>query len=177
MVTHENHQYVGYYDHQRRVCIARRTLPDGVWEILRFADYAFKVNDAHNTISLGICPNDGTIHIAFDHHARGLNYRVSKKGVATHPESVRWDAALFGEIRSRLGEVEVPSITYPRFWRTPEGELQLCWRRNGSGDGDRMLADYDSKAGTWRNVHPIDSREGTYGASDSRCSYPNGYTY
>jgi hypothetical protein len=40
----------------------------GQWEILTFGDYAQNEDDGHNTISLGICPGDGTIHISFDHH-------------------------------------------------------------------------------------------------------------
>ena len=53
-------QYVGYYDASRRVCLARRKLPDGEWQHLRFQDYDFRSDDAHNTISLGVCPKDGT---------------------------------------------------------------------------------------------------------------------
>ncbi len=46
VVTHQNHQYVAYYDAKRRVCLARRRLPDGDWQVVRFEDYAFKSNDA-----------------------------------------------------------------------------------------------------------------------------------
>ena len=56
VVTHADHQYVAYYDGNRWVCLARRELPAGRWRIVRFAGYDFKSNDAHNTISTGICP-------------------------------------------------------------------------------------------------------------------------
>jgi hypothetical protein len=79
IVTHGEHQYVAYYDANRRVCLARRELPQDRWRIIRFADYDFKSNDAHNTISMGVCPKDGTIHLAFDHHGHPLHYRVSRK--------------------------------------------------------------------------------------------------
>ena len=73
------------------------------------------------------------------------------------------------------------AITYPRFWQTPDGELQFCYRRGGSGNGDRMLVDYRGATGTWYGTRQIDSRRGrftdAYGESSSRCSYPNGYTY
>ena len=65
-LTHLGYQYVGYYNSKRHVCVARRKLPTGSWEIIELRDYYFSSNDAHNTISLGICPNDGTIHLAFD---------------------------------------------------------------------------------------------------------------
>ncbi|KPK44337.1 MAG: hypothetical protein AMJ65_03360, partial [Phycisphaerae bacterium SG8_4] len=60
IVTHGEHQYVAYYDANRRVCLARRELPQDRWRIIRFADYDFESNDAHNTISMGICPQDAT---------------------------------------------------------------------------------------------------------------------
>ena len=95
VITHAEHQYVGYYDANRRVCLARRKLPAGNWKIIRFTDYDFKSNDAHNIISIGICPKDGTIHMAFDHHVHPLHYRVSREGAANNPESIAWDASLF----------------------------------------------------------------------------------
>ncbi|MBL7153075.1 MAG: BNR repeat-containing protein [Phycisphaerae bacterium] len=181
VVTHEGYQYVAYYDGKRRVCLARRKLPDGGWNIIRFQDYDFRSNDAHNTISLGICPKDGTIHLSFDHHGHSLHYRVSKKEAATDPEGVKWDSALFGPIRSQMERGKTIRITYPRFWQSPDGGLQFCYRQGGSGNGDRMLIDYDAEAGTWRNTRQIDSRRGLFkdamGESKSRCSYPNGYDY
>ena len=72
-------------------------------------------------------------------------------------------------------------ITYPRFVPTPEGGLQFCYRRGGSGNGDRMLVDYDPASGLWKNTRQIDSGKGLWKAesieSASRCSYPNGYYY
>jgi len=181
LATHGEYQYVGYYSGKRQVCLARRKLPAGNWEIICFKDYHFKSNDAHNTISIGICPKDGTIHLAFDHHGHPLHYRVSQKDVATKPEVAKWDASSFGPIRSELEKGKSIKITYPRFWQTPDGGLQFCYRRGGSGNGDRMLVDYDARTGTWLNTREIDSRKGSFidaeGMSDSRCSYPNGYDY
>jgi len=182
MVTHKKYQYVGYYDANRRVCLARRKLPAGQWSIIHFTDYFFDKNDDHNTICIGICPKDGTIHLAFDHHIHPLHYRVSKKNVATHPESIKWQAALFGPIVSELEKGKPPSrLTYPRFWQTPEGNLQFCYRVGRSGAGDRWMVDYDADTGTWIDTRQIDSGKGefqdAFNKSPSRCSYPNGYDY
>jgi hypothetical protein len=181
VVAHLGFQYLAYYDSSRHVCLARRKLAENKWEILRLLDYHFKSNDAHNTISLGICPNDGTIHMAFDHHGHELHYRISKEHVASKPETIEWSSSLFGPVISELEEGMPIKITYPRFWQTPEGELQFCYRRGGSGNGDRMLVDYDSKSGKWKNTRQIDSGQGLFkdsmGESETRCSYPNGYTY
>ena len=180
VVTHDGYQYVGYYDGKRRVCLARRRLPTGNWNIIRFKDYDFKSNDAHNIISIGICPKDGTIHMAFDHHGHPLHYRVSRKGAAGDTDDP-WGASLFGPVISELEKGRPIRITYPRFFQTPDGGLQFCYRQGGSGNGDRMLVDYDVKAGKWIDTRQIDSRKGLFkdsmGASRSRCSYPNGYDY
>jgi len=181
VVTHGQHQYVGYYDAKRRVCLARRKLPTGNWRIIRFADYVFKANDDHNTICIGICPNDGTIHLAFDHHGHPLHYRVSHKGAATNPEGLKWDTSIFGPIISELEKGKRIRLTYPRFWQTPDGGLQFGYRVGSSGNGDRMLVDYDADTGTWINTRQIDSGKGSFqdafSKSSSRCSYPNGYDY
>lgn len=182
VATHGNYQYLGYYDGARRVCIARRELPTGKWESIQFKDYDFESNDAHNTISIGICPKDGTIHISFDHHGGPLHYRVSRKGVATASKPMAWQASLFGPIVSEVEKGRrVVGITYPRFWQTPDGGLQFSYRLAGSGNGDRFMVDYDPEAGTWKNTRQIDSRRGRFreaqGTSPHRCSYPNGYEY
>lgn len=174
-------QYLAFYDAERRVCMARRELPGGDWQVLRFEDYDFTSNDAHNVISLGICSLDGTIHLAFDHHGHPLHYRVSRPGAASDPEGVVWDPSLFGPVTSELEAGRPIRITYPRFVPTPGGGLQFCYRQGGSGNGDRMLVDYDPERGAWTGTRMIDSREGRFedymGVSDSRCSYPNGYDY
>jgi len=38
------------------------------WQTMVFKDYNQTSDDGHDTISIGVCDGDGTIHIAFDHH-------------------------------------------------------------------------------------------------------------
>ena len=73
-------QYVAFYTDGARpgkagVCnvnLARRRVDkpnaDTKWQTLTFEDYDQVTDDGHNTISIGICKGDGTIHMAFDHH-------------------------------------------------------------------------------------------------------------
>ncbi|MBD0726530.1 hypothetical protein B6A10_15250 [Flavobacterium sp. L1I52] len=181
LASHNGYQYIAYYNDRRHVCISRRKLPLGDWKTIEFLDYDFKSDDSHNVVSLGICPNDGTIHLAFDHHVHPLHYRVSKKGLATNPEIMEWAASSFSPILDQLEENKPIKITYPKFWQTPEGNLQMNYRVRGSGNGDRMLVDYNAKTGKWENTRQIDSSIGKFedelGKSDTRCSYPNGYDY
>ncbi len=181
--VHTSHgwQYVAYYDGARHVCVARRKLPAGAWQKLVIAGYDFKSQDAHNTVSLGICEGDGTLHLAFDHHVTTLHYTMSVPGAATHPDSVKWDGSLFGPIHSDLEKGKPLVVTYPRFWNTPDGGLQMHYREGSSGRGNNMLVDYNPATGTWFGTRQLDSLAGNYtdefGTSDHRNAYPNGYDY
>ncbi len=182
IVTDNGFQYVAYYNTSGHICIARRQLPDGVWLKLELTDYTFldgsQDNDAHNIISMGICPNDGTIHLSFDHHGSTLHYRISQPGVTTNPETVTWDENLFYETQNYLeAGKSVSSVTYPRFWQTPEGNLQMSYRIGGSGSGDIILVDYNAALSIWENTRMVISRYGTYndscGSSTTRNAYLN----
>jgi len=181
LASHLGFQYVAYYDANRHVCLGKRKLPDGDWEILKLTDYTFATDNAHNTISMGLCPGDGTLHLAFDHHNDSLHYRVSRRDVVSSPEDVKWDSSLFGPVVSELGQERPVGLTYPRFHQTPEGALQIHYRHGGFGNGDRMFIDYDPVDALWKNARLVDSREGRYedeiGVSDNRSSYPNDYNY
>ena len=80
LVTFNGWQYAVFYsfvgngnsngssDEPLYVHVARRQLPRGAWDVLVLDDYLQTVDDGHNTVQMGICPRDGTIHLAFDHH-------------------------------------------------------------------------------------------------------------
>ena len=184
LTTYRGYQYATYFDAQRRVCIGRRKLPSGSWKVIHFDDHRFKTNDSHNTAVLGICDKDGTIHMAFDHHASELNYRVSKLGAAHEPESVQWNVDLFGPVTHSLGSVAAdPKVTYPRFFSTPNGNLMLFYRGVTSGNGNGMLEEYDGKKHDWTpGLGKVIARDiGTFRAngktSEFRCAYMNSVSY
>lgn len=152
LMSFGGYQYAGWYNADRRVCLGRRKLPKGGWEVLQFADYRYANNNAHNTISLGICPADGTIHLSFDHHNQPLKYRVSSKGAATQPDEVEWTPALFGPIRNQLRKGHpIGRTTYPRFIITPDNKLQFFYR----GGTTRVIHTYDPKTGAWSGPRGI----------------------
>ena len=184
MATHKGYQYTAYYDGERRVCLGRRQLPRGAWEVIRFPDYRIEGNDTHNTVVVGVCPADGTIHLAFDHHADPLHYRVSAAGVASDPSAVAWRTDLFGPVSDRLGEVEVGSrLTYPTFVPAPNGNLLFYYRDGGSGNGNGMLQEYDGTRSRWSTgMGRIISGAGRYtgdlsAGSTSRNPYLNGISF
>jgi uncharacterized protein (DUF2249 family) len=178
LASFREYQYAAYYDSARRLCVARRRAGESAWEVIRFADYHFKGNDTHNVAVLGICPADGTIHLAFDHHGHPLHYRVSRPGVAQRPGEYKWTAELFGPVTSQLEPgKDLLRVTYPRFLRTPAGGMQFGCRIGGSGNGDKCLADYDPVTRVWSGFGAYAAGQGRYGESTSRNAYLNGLDY
>ncbi|KAI8955686.1 hypothetical protein F4801DRAFT_574427 [Xylaria longipes] len=130
------------------VHLSRRKLPAGPWQTLVFEDYAQTTDDGHNTVQLGICPGDGTIHLSYDHHCDVLRYRHSGVGVATSPEEVTWGPELFTPTLSTLPGLSSPEttellsyITYPRFV-TRGRDLLFTFRTGKAGLGDDHLCVY-----------------------------------
>lgn len=179
LTSHGNRQYLAYYNEDRHVCLARRELPAGTWEIIEFTDYTMTSVDSHNVVSLGFATGDGTLHLAFDHHVDNLHYRKSVPGAL---DAATWDASLFGPVTNQLvpGSV-VSGLTYPRFVQMPNGDLLFCYRTGYPGGGDRLIRHYDSSTGQWSGATTAVSRSGsftdTYGSSSSRSGYVNTLGY
>jgi hypothetical protein len=177
VTTFKGFQYAAYYDARGRTAVARRALPDGDWQCVVFEDYGpITHTDIHNVIVLGICPLDGTIHLAYDHHCDELHYRRSRTGAASEPQSHEWTADLFGETTSQLvtGRT-IPGVTYPQFFTAPNGHLQLALRIGCSGDGDWDLYEYAPEG--WSRIGSLFTRNGTFLGRFSRCAYPNSFRY
>ena len=180
LVTHNGWQYTTYYDAQRRLAVARRKWSDGVWKILRFEDYIYENDDNHNVTVIGICPDDGTIHLAFDHHGDDLHYRTSLPGVVDNPDNFEWNASLFGPTRSDLIPGQPLSrVTYPRFVSGPNDKLYLMWRNGKSSDGRIWMNEYSH--GAWEDPWQITSSDGSYACegivSQRRNAYTNGFAF
>lgn len=138
------------------VHVARRKLPSHEWQILVLDDYDQLVDDGHNTVQIGICPGDGTIHLSYDHHCDHLRYRYSIRKLAKYPEHFEWKANLFTPTLDYLPGL--PSthqhfgyVTYPRFG--PMGDDMFCSFRDGkAGLGDDHLYVYKADVGHFSYV-------------------------
>ncbi|MBB2947649.1 hypothetical protein FB565_007420 [Actinoplanes lutulentus] len=147
IVTYGSWQYSAFWDQSGYVNLSRRLLPSGAWSNLRLTDYVTTSTDSHNTISIGIAPADGTIHLAFDTHSSQLRYRKSVSGLAT---AATWSTASFGAVQTKLTSVAMDVVTYPQFFAHPDGTLQLAIRTGYSGTGDEVL--YEYRAGAWSSI-------------------------
>jgi hypothetical protein len=161
--------YKGGFD-DRTVWLSRKKIGKGRWQHIQFPHRHVmfrgdknlpeneKRGDAHNTIQIGICPMDDTIHLLYDMHAYApsdfkddyFNYSYSKKGGAVVPDD-RWTIDLFNPKQNYLNK-DVPRsayhrVTYPGFWTTEDGHLMVKWRIGGTHNAFMHFSEYDGK--TW----------------------------
>ena len=174
IVSYGGVQYAAFWNTSRHVVLARRTLPSGAWSAIEFTDYTNSESDAHNTISIGICPGDGTLHLSFDHHGSNLHYRKSVAGLVASPATATWATSSFSAVTSSLvGSTVVALVTYPRFVTEPDGSKMLFEARIGtSGSGDEYLWEYDSAKHAWSSIGMF-----VNGTVDSINAYPHGLSY
>lgn len=136
LVSHEGFQYVGYYDGDGHVVLAKRALGSAKWEIRR-TDLTGNARDAHNTINLMI-DGAGYLHLSWDHHVHPLRYCRS---VAPGSLELTDKLPMTGEKESR--------VTYPEFYRLPDGDLLFFYRDGASGRGDVMINHYCVRSKRW----------------------------
>jgi hypothetical protein len=174
VLTFKGYQYTTFWNKSRHVVLARRQLPTGAWSSIEFTDYTGTTDDAHNTISLGVCPGDGTLHLSFDHHTNDLHYRKSVADFVTNPATATWATSSFSATTNTLVTgTKVTLVTYPRFVTEPDGQKMLFDARIGtSGSGDEVLWEYDSSTHAWKSLGMFIS-----GIADSINAYPHGLSY
>lgn len=80
LVTYNEYQSAVYYTADQHPAISRRVVDSDEWETIIFDDYTRKdKEDGHYVIVMGICAEDGTIHMAWDGWNSPLKYRISAK--------------------------------------------------------------------------------------------------
>ncbi len=136
VVSHKNDQYVAYYDEDGFVVLAKRKLGSKEWEVHK-TQYKGNVKDAHNSISIMV-DGEGYLHMSWDHHGHQLRYCQS-----TAPGSLE-----LTEKMSMTGKKE-GRVTYPEFYRLPNGNLLFLYRDGASGRGNLMMNHYSVKMQEW----------------------------
>lgn len=140
LVTHGDTQYVAYYDAERYLVLGKRKLGSTEWTVRRSA-WQGNAADAHNAISIMV-DGDGYLHVAWDHHNNPLRYA---RGVAP-------GALELGPKLPMTGADEA-EVSYPEFYRLPNGNLLFFYRLGGSGRGDLVINRYDVAARRWTRLH------------------------
>ncbi|MGV7209656.1 BNR repeat-containing protein [Oxalobacteraceae bacterium A2-2] len=139
LVTDGDTQYIAYYDGEGRVVLGKRMLGQSAWT-LRQTQYGGNVADAHNSISIMV-DGAGVLHVAWDHHNNALHYAR-----ALAPGSLE-----LGPQQAMVGRDE-RSLSYPEFFRLPDGNLLFLYRDGGSGRGNLVANRYDTASGAWTRL-------------------------
>ncbi|MBF0575963.1 BNR repeat-containing protein [Dysgonomonas sp. GY617] len=139
LVTYKDTQFIAYYDNEGFLTLGKRKLPAGEWNIHK-TEYTGHVKDAHNVISIMV-DGDGYLHVSWDHHGHPLRYAKS-----VEPLSLE-----LGEKESMTGELE-ENVTYPEFYKMPNGDLIFIYRDGQSGKGNLVLNRYDVKSRKWSQI-------------------------
>lgn len=139
IITRDGVQYVAYYDADRQMTVAARSIDSDKWTYKRLDDHIMW--DSHCYISLGM-DSEGYIHVSGNMHGIPLRYyRSTKPGDVTSLVGVH---AMTGDREKR--------VTYPTFFNGANGELFFMYRDGSSGNGDNLINAYDTKTQTWSRV-------------------------
>ena len=200
LANFDGYEYTAWYDSTgsgstttQTVWLARRTVTNtaaGAWE--KFNTGSTFVNgkagwDAHDVISLGISPVDGTLHFAWDMHGNTLRYRHSVLGLCTTNKSAWGNAGMMNPEQNWLVNASSPvlNVTYPMFINNPSGTLIFEYRIGSTSAGDHYLNTY-IPGGNWTAGIKFSAKEGAYtgmlatgsiGSSTSRNAYENNFDF
>lgn len=139
LVSFREVQYAAYYDHDQYLVLAKRKLNSPTWEIQR-TDYKGDAADAHKSISIMV-DGSGILHVAWSQHNNLLNYANSLTA-----GSLKLSAK-----KSMLGDLE-DKVSYPEFYKLPNGDLLFLYRDGGSGNGNLVINRYVLKTRQWRRI-------------------------
>ena len=148
MLTERGHQFIAYYNTERKITVTGRKLgetnwtrvqPEGVWVTNRNRFSSVTGWDSHNYLTMAL-DRDGCLHLSGNLHADPLVYYRTEKP---------FDLGSLKRIDRMTGERE-QRTTYPHFSKHPDGRLIFKYRDGGSGNGSDLYNVYDPDTRTWR---------------------------
>lgn len=141
-------QYIAFYNPDSYVVVGKRHIGSTQWQ-LEQTPFRGNTRDAHNIISI-MTDGKGYLHMAWDHHNNPLHYTRS-----IAPGALQFEAP---KAMTGTGEAKV---SYPEFYRLPNGDLLFLYRDGGSGNGNLVMNRYSLQQGRWQQVqHNLISGEG-----------------
>ncbi len=156
LLTAGRDQFVAYYDENRNMTVASRTLDSDQWQ---YRILPSKIEwDSHNYITMAM-DDDGQLHVTGNMHRDPLVYfRTENPG----------DIATL-KMFQMTGKQE-KEVTYPNFLRDKDDRLLFTYRDGGSGKGNNIYNKYDSETRTWTRLFdsPLLDGEGVRNAYPSK---------
>lgn len=155
LLTRGDQQYVAYYDADRHMKVAQRTLGQKTW---RYTTLDSNVGwDSHNYVTMAF-DREGYLHVSGNMHVAPLVYfRSTKPG----------DAASLVRVPAMTGRLE-SRVTYPVFSYAPDGALLFQYRNGQSGNGDTIRNRYDERTKTWASL----TEQPLFAGDGKRNAYP-----
>lgn len=160
MLMERDHQFIAYYDADRRITVLGRKLGAKTWDRIQpegrpvpGRDHPSNAVgwDSHNSLHLAL-DRDGYLHLSGNLHADPLIYYRSRQP---------FDVTSLERLDRMTGERE-DRATYPNFFKDREGNLLFRYRDGGSGNGNDYCNLYDPATRTWRRFldTPLHDGEG-----------------
>jgi len=152
LMTHQDKQFAAYYNADRDMVVAWRTLGETEWQRVTLPEKL--AWDSHNSITMTV-DDDGYLHLSGNMHVKPLVYFRTRDPL---------NPATF-ERAPMVGEREA-KVTYPSFFRGPNNVLIFTYRDGKSGNGDQIFNQYDLAGKTWRRLldQPLTSGGGKMNA-------------
>jgi hypothetical protein len=172
----------------RHVMLTRYNTETGILKTIEFphrhTGYNNKwwIGETHNTIAVGICPKNDTIHLLYDMHRNGtvadfaddyLRYSYSFSGAATVPdEEFKLDLFINSD-KGNYKHLSFPGIsdvnttrllTYPAFFTNDDGDLFMKMRFGYSENGNQLFARYDGEK--WDGYHEFNRMQASNHGSE-----------
>ena len=151
----------------RHVMLSRYNTKTGVLKTIEFPHQhtgyngRWWIGETHNTISVGIAPKNGTIHMLYDMHRNGnvpefandyLRYSYTVPNAATVPDEEFTINLFVQSPNNNYKHLSFPGIndvnttkllTYPDFFTNEQGDLFMKNRFGYSENGKFLFAKYD----------------------------------
>ena len=143
LLTVNDRQLVGFYDADRRLTVAVRSLDEKDWVFVPLPRHTGW--DSHNSIEIAV-DRDGFVHLTADMHTSPLVYFRSR-----HPLREPFTTDSFEPLHHMTGDQE-RRVTYPRFLHDAAGDLVFMYRYGSSGNGDQILNRYDTTTRQWHRL-------------------------
>lgn len=139
LLTYPPHQFVAFYDAERRMTVAQRNLDEESWAFTRLDETI--AWDSHNYVTM-VLDAKGFLHLSGNMHVKPLVYFRSERP---------FDATSLTRIPAMVG-AEESHVTYPNFFKGPAGALYFKYRDGSSGSVNEIYNVYDVDAQSWKRL-------------------------
>lgn len=138
LLSHSGRQFAAYFDAERRMSVAQRSLGSTNWIITKLDSTLGW--DSHNYVTMAV-DRDGRLHVSGNMHNVPLIYFRSEKP---------FDASSLK--RATMTGDREQQVTYPVFFSDRAGRLIFRHRDGRSGSGDDLYCAYDEATRGWTRL-------------------------